>query len=94
MEQIRRLRFEDFKDEKLEQGYKEVLERRWEPNIENEMHHHEFTADGIVIQGEFWLTAEGKTQHLHQGDSFLVPAQVKHQEKFGAEGCILWVARV
>ena len=56
MDQIRQLRFEDFRDEKLEQGYQEVLERSWVPNTENEMHHHEFTADGIVIQGEFWLS--------------------------------------
>ena len=46
MEQIRQFRFEDFKAEKLEQGYKEVLERRWDPNTENEIHHHEFTAWG------------------------------------------------
>ena len=56
MDQIRQLRFEDFRDEKFEQGYQEVLERSWGPNTENEMHHHEFTADRIVIQGEFWLT--------------------------------------
>ena len=94
MDQIRQLRFEDFRDEKLEQGYQEVLERSWGPNIENEMHHHEFTADGIVIQGEFWLTTQGKTQHLQSGDSFQVPAFAKHKEKYGVEGCVFWVARV
>ena len=52
MEQIRQLRFEDFKEEKLQQGYSEVLERRWESNVENELHHHEFTADAIVIEGD------------------------------------------
>ena len=94
MEQIRQFRFEDFRDEKLEQGYKEVLERRWEPNTENEMHHHEFTADGIVIQGEFWLTAEGKTRHLQSGDSFNISAMAKHKEKYGSTGCVFWVARI
>jgi len=94
MDQIRQLRFEDFRDEKLEQGYQEVLERSWGPNSENEMHHHEFTADAIVIEGEFWLTVEGKTQHLQSGDSFHVPAQVEHKEKYGPAGCVFWVARV
>ena len=94
MDQIRQFRFEDFRDEKLEQGYKEVLERRWEPNTVNEMHHHEFTADGIVIEGEFWLTAEGKTRHLQSGDSFNISAMAKHKEKYGPEGCIFWVARI
>ena len=70
MDQIRQLRFEDFRDEKLEQGYQEVLERRWKPNTENQIHHHEFTADAIVIEGEFWLTVEGKTQHLQSGGLF------------------------
>ena len=94
MDQIRQFRFEDFRNEKLEQGYQEVLERRWEPNTENEMHHHEFTADAIVIEGEFWLTVEGKTQHLQSGDSFQVPALVMHKEKYGPEGCVFWVARI
>ena len=94
MDQIRKLRFEDFRDQKLEQGYQEVLERRWKPNTENEMHLHEFTADAIVIEGEFWLTVEGKTQHLQSGDSIQVPALVKHKEKYGPEGCIFWVARI
>ena len=44
MEQIRHLRFEDFKEEKLQQGYREVLERRWEPNVENEFHRHELSS--------------------------------------------------
>ena len=94
MEQIRQLRFEDFKEEKLQQGYSEVLERRWEPNAENEFHHHEFTADAIVIEGEFWLTVEGKTRNLLSGDSFHVPALAKHKEKYGPEGCVFWVARL
>lgn len=94
MDQIKELRFEDFKNEKLEQGYKEVVERRWEPNVSNEFHHHEFTADAIVIEGEFWLTVEGKTMHFFPGDSFHVPAKVEHKEKFGKDGCVFWVARV
>jgi len=80
MEQVRQLRFEDFKEEKLQQGYSEVLERRWEPNVENELHHHEFTADAIVI--------------VIEGDSFHVPALAKHKEKYGPEGCVFWVARL
>ncbi len=94
MEQIRQLSFEDFKKEKLHQGYREVLERRWEPNFENKLHHHEFIADAIVIEGEFWLTVEGKTRHLIAGDSFHVPALVEHKEKYGPMGCVFWVARL
>ena len=45
-------------------------------------------------QREFWLTAEGKTQHLQPGDSLQVPALLKHKEKYGVEGCVFWVARV
>jgi mannose-6-phosphate isomerase-like protein (cupin superfamily) len=94
MDQIRQLRFEDFKEKKLEQGYREVLERQWEPNIEKEFHRHEYTADAIVIEGEFWLTVEGKTRHLNPGDSFHVPAQVEHKEKYGVAGYVFWVAKV
>ena len=45
-------------------------------------------------QREFWLTAEGKTQHLQPGDSLQVRALLKHKEKYGVEGCVFWVARV
>ena len=94
MEQIRQLRFDDFKQEKLQQGYREVLERHWEPNTANEFHHHDYTADAIVIEGEFWLTVEGKTQHLSPGDSFHVPVGIRHKAKYGSEGCVFWVARI
>ena len=54
------------------------------------MHQHEVTADAIVIEGEFWLTVEGQTRHLNPGDSFHVPALVRHKEKYGPEGmCFL-----
>jgi len=70
------------------------LKRQWEPNIEKEFHRHEYTADAIVIEGEFWLTVEGKTRHLNPGDSFHVPAQVEHKEKYGVAGYVFWVAKV
>ena len=94
MEQIKRLSFEDFKEEKLQQGYRDVLERRWGPHSETELHHHDFTADALVIEGEFWLTVEGKTRHLSLGEAFHVPAGFMHKEKYGPEGCVFWVARI
>jgi quercetin dioxygenase-like cupin family protein len=94
MEQIRHLLFENFKEEKLQQGYSNVMERRWTANVKNEYHHHEFTVDAIIVEGEFWLSIEGKTRHLIQGDSFHVPAFVKHKEKYGPNGCVFWLARL
>ena len=94
MEQIRQSSFMDFRQEKLQQGYREVLERRLVPNTVNEFHHHDYTADAIVIEGEFWLTVEGKTQHLNPGDSFQVPVGIRHKAKYGSEGCVFWVARI
>ena len=86
--------FEDFKQKKLKEGYNEVLERLWAANEENELHRHEFTADALVIDGEFWLTVEGKTQHLKSGDTFHVPKGAEHKEKYGPEGCVFCVARL
>ena len=45
MDQIRQLRFEDFRDEKLEQRYQEVLERSWGPNTENEINMTIYSSD-------------------------------------------------
>ncbi len=94
MEPIRKLNFDEFKHDKLEQGYEVIIERRWEPNVVNDFHQHDFTADVLVVDGDFWLTAEGDTKHFEPGDTFYVPVGLEHKEKYGPNGCVCWVARL
>lgn len=85
--------FEEFKAWKLAQGFDEVLVRSWEPNFQNDMHAHPFDTDALVVEGEYWLTMDGRVQHLKVGDAFKVAKGVMHQERYGPQGAVFWAAR-
>ena len=85
--------FEDFATSARAAGFEEVLERVWGPGIELDAHTHDFDAQALVIQGEMWLTRDGVTQHLTNGDSFSVGRGVPHSERYGSDGATFWAAR-
>ena len=86
--------FEKFRDDMLAAGYEEVLERPWAPYAEAPTHTHPFEANALVIQGEMWLTEQGGTaRRLEAGDRFHLQANVPHEERYGPQGAIYWVAR-
>ena len=86
--------FEQFKLTKMAEGFDEVLTREWGANHETPSHQHPFEAFGYIVKGEFWLTLDGKTTHLQQGDTFKVARHMPHQEKYGPHGTSLWIARM
>ena len=86
--------FEQFKLAKTAEGFDEVLTREWGANHETPIHEHPFEAFGYIVKGEFWLTLDGKTTHLQQGDTFKVARHMPHQEKYGPHGTSLWIARM
>ena len=86
--------FEQFKLAKTAEGFDEVLAREWEANHETPVHEHPFEAFGYIVKGEFWLTLDGKTTHLQQGDTFKVARHMPHQEKYDPHGTLLWIARI
>ena len=85
--------FADFETKARAAGFDEVLERRWAPDTVIATHTHGFDVDALVMQGEMWLGCEGRTRHLKAGDSFTLAREVPHDERYGAEGAIYWVAR-
>lgn len=74
-------------------GFDEVLERRWAPDTVLDTHTHDFDADAVVVQGEMWLSCEGRTAHLLAGDRFALARLVPHAERYGPAGATFWVAR-
>jgi quercetin dioxygenase-like cupin family protein len=74
-------------------GAEEVLERHWNPNQRVELHAHPFEAQALVTAGEMWLVRSDRTDHLLPGDSFHLPANTLHSERYGPEGATYWVAR-
>jgi quercetin dioxygenase-like cupin family protein len=85
--------FETFRDQKLAEGFDEVLVRTWDPDFQNAMHAHPFDTDAIVAEGEYWLTLDGQVRHLKVGDTFQVPRGALHCEKYGPAGAVFWAAR-
>jgi quercetin dioxygenase-like cupin family protein len=87
------LTFDEFQEWALGQGADEVLVRKWESNREVGNHEHPFSVRAHVAQGEMWLSIEGVTRHLTQGDAFELNSHVWHSEKYGPEGATFWAAR-
>jgi mannose-6-phosphate isomerase-like protein (cupin superfamily) len=85
--------FKEFESDALRRGFDEVLERRWAPDTQLDTHTHPFDASALVVQGEMWLTVDGRTQHLLPGGTFEVARGTPHQERYGAQGATYWVAR-
>jgi quercetin dioxygenase-like cupin family protein len=85
--------FAEFEATERTRGCSEVLARSWQPNQVVGDHSHPFDARALLVQGEMWLTVDGKTQHLRVGDRFELAAGTPHSERYGAEGATYWVAR-
>ena len=85
--------FDTFAAQARAQGYDEVLVREWEPHHVTPEHTHPFDVHAVVVQGEFWLVAEGTTRHVKTGDTFDLARDMLHQERYGPQGAIFWAAR-
>jgi quercetin dioxygenase-like cupin family protein len=85
--------FATFRQNALDRGYTEVLERRWAAGQVVGEHTHPFAASALVVEGEMWLTVGRETRHLRPGDRFELDAEVPHDERYGADGALYWVAR-
>ncbi len=75
------------------QGFDEVIERPWAADAQVGTHSHPFDVSGLVLQGEFWLTVADQTRHLRADDNFELARDVPHQERYGANGARVLVAR-
>ena len=85
--------FEEFETSARALGFDEVVKRDWEPGQVMPSHSHPWDASGLVVRGEMWLTVGDETRHLVTGDTFEVPRNTKHAERYGAEGTNLFAAR-
>jgi len=82
-----------FRADALAAGFDEVLEREWAPDTVVETHTHSFAVEAVVVRGEMWLSCEGQTRHLRQGEVFTLAHDVPHAERYGPEGAAYWAAR-
>ncbi len=85
--------FAEFEAEARAAGYTEVLERRWAPHTVVPTHTHPFAVSALVTEGELWLGCAGGVQHLRPGERFTLARDEPHDERYGPEGAVFWVAR-
>ncbi len=85
--------FHDYRAQALAEGYDEVLERSWPPNLQIATHTHPFALKARVVRGEMWLTVGDTTRHLLPDDEFTLDHDIPHDERYGHEGASYWVAR-
>ncbi len=85
--------FDTWKRQAHEQGFDEVLERKWPPSTVLPSHVHPFSVRALVVEGEMWLTVGDETRFLKPGDEFALEREVPHAERYGEQGATYWVAR-
>ena len=85
--------FQAFEAQALTRGFDAAVARDWAPGTIVPTHTHPFAVKAVMVQGEMWLTMEGRTRHLKPGDWFELAAEVPHDERYGPEGATYWVAR-
>ena len=57
-----------------------------EPGAVLPEHHHENEQIGLVIRGEMELRVGSETRLLRPGDTYVIPSEVPHTARAGAEG--------
>ena len=85
--------FESFEKEAKSQGFDEVTQKTWEPEVVLPEHTHPFDASAVVVAGDMWLTYRGTTRHITPGGTFVLPRDTPHAERYGSQGATYWVAR-
>lgn len=83
----------EFTAQALEDGFDEIIQRDWAPNLVIEMHTHPFDARVQLASGQVTLKLANGTQVFEAGQSFFIARGTEHAETYGAEGATFWVAR-
>jgi nicotinamidase-related amidase len=85
--------FEQFSALHEAQGYAPALVRQWQPNDTAPLHSHPFAFSALMVAGEFWLDADGRSRKVLRGERFTLPPNHPHAERYGPQGATFWVAR-
>ncbi|SIQ31833.1 cupin domain-containing protein [Pseudacidovorax sp. RU35E] len=85
--------FSDYEADAVGRGFDEVMERVWTPGTHVHTHGHPFAVEALMVDGELTLTIGDETRVLHRGDRFTLTHDQPHEELYGGEGAVYWVAR-
>jgi RluA family pseudouridine synthase len=90
--------FELFKQQALAEGFDDVQERTWGPEVMLKTHAHPVAIKALVTVGQMWLSGTAPDgspyqRYLAAGDEFVLKRDEPHAEQYGPEGASYWVAR-
>jgi quercetin dioxygenase-like cupin family protein len=74
-------------------GYIDIMLKEIEPNLNTEVHAHDFSAYACVIKGQFILNDTKKDHVLNPGDFLAVDMNQQHSEKTFANGATLLLGK-
>ncbi len=85
--------FNDFSAQAMDDGFDEIIQKDWAPNLVIEKHTHPFDARVQVASGQVTLTLASGSQSFATGQGFFIPRDTEHAEQYGPNGARFWVAR-
>jgi len=77
---------DDFMKQLRDHGYADSSVKVWEPNLNADMHTHDFSVMLLVTEGVFELALEGGSTEYRPGEWCELPANTMHSERTGAAG--------
>jgi quercetin dioxygenase-like cupin family protein len=83
----------EFTAQAMDDGFDEILQKEWAPNLVIEKHAHPFDARVQVAAGQVQLTLATGTQTFEAGQGFYIARGTEHAECYGKHGATFWVAR-
>jgi quercetin dioxygenase-like cupin family protein len=84
---------ESFTAQSMDEGFDEIIVRKWAPHLKLDTHTHPFDVSAYVVHGEYWLTVGDDVKHLKAGVFFRLARNLAHAELYGPQGATVWVAR-
>jgi mannose-6-phosphate isomerase-like protein (cupin superfamily) len=83
----------EFTAQAMDDGFDEILQKEWAPNLVIEKHTHPFDARVQIAAGKVKLDMASGSQIFEAGQSFYIPRGTEHAEAYGPLGATFWVAR-
>jgi quercetin dioxygenase-like cupin family protein len=83
----------EFTAQAMDDGFDEVIQKEWAPNLVLEKHVHPFDARVQVAAGQVKLELASGSQTYVPGDGFFIARGTEHAEQYGPQGATFWIAR-
>ena len=83
---------EQFRTQLQDWGYGEPRIKEFEPNLDGDMHAHDFSVFGLVTRGRLTLAFEGSSATYAAGECCELAAGTVHREQTGADGATFLLA--